>query len=113
VRVYLTKLIAPQQLRMSPRNRSALSLVLFLFHATSCLSSSNHPFFEIYRMFRETRRVVGTFYYDSISGWTDTPLLFVTRVVDKTKNRLETFCFYTNQVRNTIVCGQRDAVHHS
>jgi myosin heavy subunit len=45
----------------------------------------------------ETRAVLGSFYFDAISGWTDTPVLFVTRVVDRAKNRLETLCCYTNQ----------------
>ena len=60
----------------------------------------------------ETRRILGTFYFDAISGWTDTPLLFVTRVVDRAKNRLETFCFYTNQgkVITTLLQGHVDMI---
>jgi hypothetical protein len=89
---------------------SEANILSLLFQITH---SCNHP-----KYFRETRRVVGSFYYDSISGWTDTPLLFVTRVVDKTKNRLETFCFYTNQVCTiawwwSVIRGHRDAAHHT
>jgi hypothetical protein len=49
----------------------------------------------------KTRAILGSFYFDMIAGWTDTPLLFVTRVFDQPKNRLETLCLQTKQVQQT------------
>ena len=41
--------------------------------------------------------MLNSYYFDMIAGWTDTPLLFVTRVFDQPKNRLETLCLQTKQ----------------
>lgn len=44
----------------------------------------------------ETKQLYASFPFEVISGWTDTPLLFVTRVFDRSKNKLETLCLKTN-----------------
>ena len=45
----------------------------------------------------ETKGLVGQYTFDTISGWTDTPLLFVTRFFDKKGGKLETLCLHTVQ----------------